>query len=65
MIQMCIQIVILQGTVPGNSDGLGRVSYEHSGECFFIPFSPDDIYDPSTKLKSGDQVIFHLGTDSQ
>ena len=56
---------LLQGTVPGSHDGLGRVSYEHSGECFFIPFAQEDILDPSMKLKTGDQVIFHLAADAQ
>ncbi|XP_076445198.1 cold shock domain-containing protein E1-like [Babylonia areolata] len=53
------------GTLPTALDGLGRVSYEHCGECFFLPFSQDDVVDPNTKLKPGDQVIFHLESDPQ
>lgn len=53
------------GTVPGSNDGLGRVSYEHSGECFFIPFAQEDIVDPNMKLKVGDSVMFYLAADPQ
>lgn len=49
----------------GNTqDGLGRVSYEQKGECFFLPFSMDDVED-NHKLKTGDQVTFHIATDKR
>ncbi|KAK7108802.1 cold shock domain-containing protein E1-like [Littorina saxatilis] len=65
VIQEAKPVKAKNGTVPGSQDGLGRVSYEHSGECFFIPFAQEDITDPTMKLKTGDQVIFHLASDSQ
>ena len=40
----------------------GRVAYENRGECFFLPFSKDDIED-NQKLSSKDSVTFHIGTD--
>ncbi|XP_041351705.1 cold shock domain-containing protein E1-like [Gigantopelta aegis] len=51
---------------PLNSqDGFGRVTYEHNGECFFLPYSMDDISDTTTKLQPGDQVSFYIATDKR
>lgn len=47
-----------------NGDGFGRVSYEQSGEVFFLPFSIDDV-ENGCKLTSGDQVNFHIITDKR
>lgn len=53
------------GTVPGAQDGFGRVTYEHSGECFFLPYAIEDILEPGVKIKTGDQVMFYISTDQQ
>ena len=57
----------LQGTVPGNQDGLGRVTYVHNGECFFLPYGLEDVKsdDGSLKLKAGDQVKFYIASDKR
>ncbi|KAK2146556.1 hypothetical protein LSH36_600g01076 [Paralvinella palmiformis] len=48
----------------GNQDGLGRVSYEQSGEVFFLPFSVDDVEDGS-RLQTGDDVTFYIATNKR
>lgn len=55
------------GTVPGNQDGLGRVTYVHNGECFFLPYGLEDVKsdDGSLKLKAGDQVKFYIASDKR
>lgn len=45
-------------------DTQGRVSYELSGEFFFLPFSVDDV-DGGAKLRTGDQVTFFVATDKR
>ena len=57
-------ICCLQGSVTGNRDSFGRVSYEQNGECFFIPFTQDSVVDSSVKLRTGDQVMFRLSANS-
>lgn len=49
----------------GNIDGMGRVTYEHNGECFFLPFGLDDVADSSLNLKPGDKVSFFMATDKR
>lgn len=44
--------------------GYGRVSYERSGECFFLPYSVDDV-DDNCNLTAGDQVSFYIATDKR
>lgn len=53
------------GCVNGNIDGMGRVTYEHNGECFFLPFGLDDVADSSLNLKPGDKVSFFMATDKR
>lgn len=53
------------GTVLGSQDGFGRVTYEHSGECFFLPYAMEDVQEPNIKIKTGDQVMFSISTDPQ
>ncbi|XP_064602212.1 cold shock domain-containing protein E1-like [Liolophura sinensis] len=53
------------GSLPQTVDGLGRVTYEHNGECFFLPYGVEDIVDSSVKLKAGDQVNFSISTDKR
>ena len=40
----------------------GRVAYESRGECFFLPYSVDDV-DGSCELRPQDKVTFRLATD--
>lgn len=56
---------MVQGTVLGSQDGFGRVTYEHSGECFFLPYAMEDVQEPNIKIKTGDQVMFSISTDPQ
>lgn len=46
-------------------DGMGRVTYEQSGETFFLPFGLEDIENASQKLGAGDKVEFFLSTDEK
>ena len=41
----------------------GRVAYENRGECFFLPFTKDDLEDSALVLKSNDRVTFYLAND--
>lgn len=54
----------LKGGGAANQDGLGRVTYEQKGECFFLPFSMEDI-EGSNKLHVGDEVTFFMSTDKR
>lgn len=47
-----------------NQDGLGRVTYEQKGECFFLPFSTEDV-EASSKVRVGDEVTFYIATDKR
>lgn len=49
---------------PGIQDGLGRVTYEQKGECFFLPFSQEDV-EGNSVLKVGDEVSFFISTDKR
>jgi len=40
----------------------GRVAYENRGECFFLPFTLDDI-EPGNCLRANDKVSFRIATD--
>lgn len=55
------------GSTVGSTDGLGRVTYEHNGEWFFLPYGLDDIVDNtgSTQIRPGDQVTFFIATDKR
>jgi cold shock CspA family protein len=44
------------------SEREGRVAYENRGECFFLPFTKDDIEDDEI-LSAKDSVTFFIGTD--
>lgn len=41
----------------------GRVAYENRGECFFLPFTLDDIEPGVGFLRSNDKVSFRIATD--
>lgn len=55
------------GSTIGSMDGMGRVTYEHNGEWFFLPYGLDDIVDNTgnTQVKPGDQVTFFIATDKR
>ncbi|RWS09033.1 cold shock domain-containing protein E1-like protein [Dinothrombium tinctorium] len=50
-------------TIEVTDDKEGRVAYESRGECFFLPFTKEDIVDKNVELKAKDSVIFHIATD--
>ncbi|KAL3882334.1 hypothetical protein ACJMK2_028687 [Sinanodonta woodiana] len=57
---------VKNGMVGGTTDGLGRVTYEHNGECFFLPYGLDDIVNSgNTQVKPGDQVTFFIARDKR
>ncbi|KAG1670794.1 Cold shock domain-containing protein E1 [Nymphon striatum] len=41
----------------------GRISYENRGECFFLPYTKNDILDKDTPLNSGDLVTFQIASN--
>ena len=51
-------------TLEVTPDREGRVVYENRGECFFLPFSENDV-EPNVKLEAKDEVTFHISTDKQ
>ncbi|XP_005108011.1 cold shock domain-containing protein E1 [Aplysia californica] len=54
------------GTVPGAQDGLGRVTYVHNGECFFLPYGLEDVVaSHATAPKTGEDVCFQIATDKR
>lgn len=53
-----------EGEAPGLLDGMGRVTYEQSGETFFLPFALEDI-DGGQKITAGDTVEFYISTDER
>ncbi|GBN55284.1 Cold shock domain-containing protein E1 [Araneus ventricosus] len=40
----------------------GRIAYENRGECFFLPYSADDV-DCTAELHPHDKVTFRIATD--
>jgi hypothetical protein len=42
----------------------GRISYENRGECFFLPYSKDDV-EGNVSLRSGDKVSFQIATNQR
>lgn len=51
-------------TLEVTPDREGRVVYENRGECFFLPFSENDV-ENNAKLEAKDEVTFHISTDKQ
>lgn len=47
-----------------NKKSQGRISYENRGECFFLPYSAEDVENP-TPLKMGDKVTLKMATDKR
>lgn len=46
------------------NDSQGRVSYEHRGECFFLPYTKDDI-EGNVTLHAGDKVSFQVAPNQR
>lgn len=42
-----------------NGDTQGRISYENRGECFFLPYTKDDV-EGNVTLRAGDRVSFQI-----
>lgn len=42
----------------------GRISYENRGECFFLPYTKDDV-EGNVSLSSGDKVSFQIATNQR
>ncbi|XP_055310650.1 cold shock domain-containing protein E1 isoform X3 [Sitodiplosis mosellana] len=42
----------------------GRISYENRGECFFLPYTKDDV-EGNVVLSSGDKVSFQIATNQR
>jgi cold shock CspA family protein len=42
----------------------GRISYENRGECFFLPYTKDDV-EGNVQLKAGDKVSFQIATNNR
>lgn len=49
---------------PASSDTTGRISYENRGECFFLPYTKDDV-EGNVQLKAGDKVSFQIATNNR
>lgn len=61
---VCCCALQSEGEAPGLLDGMGRVTYEQSGETFFLPFALEDI-DGGQKITAGDTVEFYISTDER
>jgi cold shock CspA family protein len=46
------------------SETTGRISYENRGECFFLPYTKDDV-EGNVQLKAGDKVSFQIATNNR
>ena len=47
-----------------NGEGQGRISYENRGECFFLPYTKDDV-EGNVTLRVGDTVSFQMTTSQR
>ncbi|XP_014228591.1 cold shock domain-containing protein E1 isoform X1 [Trichogramma pretiosum] len=47
-----------------NGDSQGRISYENRGECFFLPYTKDDV-EGNVTLRNGDRVSFQIATNQR
>ncbi|KAL1516675.1 hypothetical protein ABEB36_000556 [Hypothenemus hampei] len=45
-------------------DTMGRISYENRGECFFLPYTKDDV-EGNVVLRAGDRVSFQIATNNR
>ncbi|XP_053971137.1 cold shock domain-containing protein E1 [Hylaeus anthracinus] len=47
-----------------SGDSQGRISYENRGECFFLPYTKDDV-EGNVTLRTGDRVSFQIATNQR
>ena len=47
-----------------NCEGFGQVSYEESGEFFFLPYGQEDV-EGGSRINVGDQVTFFVSRDKR
>lgn len=60
--QRCIGNVTTELQASGDSQG--RISYENRGECFFLPYTKDDV-EGNVTLRAGDKVSFQIATNQR
>ncbi|XP_034946970.1 cold shock domain-containing protein E1 isoform X2 [Chelonus insularis] len=66
------EVVLSEERVLGNvttelqtsGDSQGRISYENRGECFFLPYTKDDV-EGNVTLHVGDTVSFQIATNQR
>lgn len=69
------EVVLSEERVTGNvttelrtdgsgGDTQGRISYENRGECFFLPYTKDDV-EGNVTLRAGDKVSFQIATNNR
>ncbi|XP_015595682.1 cold shock domain-containing protein E1 [Cephus cinctus] len=66
------EVVLSEERVTGNvttelhasGDSQGRISYENRGECFFLPYTKDDV-EGNVTLHAGDKVSFQIATNQR
>lgn len=66
------EVVLSEERVSGNvttdlqnsADSQGRISYENRGECFFLPYTKDDV-EGNVTLRAGDTVSFQIATNQR
>ncbi|XP_076285860.1 cold shock domain-containing Unr [Lasioglossum baleicum] len=66
------EVVLSEERVTGNvtivshasGDLQGRISYENRGECFFLPYTKDDV-EGNVTLVIGDKVSFQIATNQR
>lgn len=51
-------------TEGSGGDTQGRISYENRGECFFLPYTKDDV-EGNVTLRAGDKVSFQIATNNR
>ncbi|OAD53512.1 Cold shock domain-containing protein E1 [Eufriesea mexicana] len=47
-----------------NGDTQGRISYENRGECFFLPYTKDNV-EGNVTLRAGDRVSFQIAANER
>ncbi|XP_011181278.1 cold shock domain-containing protein E1 isoform X1 [Zeugodacus cucurbitae] len=47
-----------------SNETTGRISYENRGECFFLPYTKDDV-EGNVNLRAGDKVSFQIATNQR
>lgn len=47
-----------------SNETTGRISYENRGECFFLPYTKDDV-EGNVNLNTDDKVSFQIATNQR